>query len=284
MNITENKDSALKEEKVELKDFLNEYRKALQLVEGTQNYEIMEKLEIKEGTVYEIPGERGPVWLLAVNVKEFFVEVVPLSFMWELATRHDLIMEFEHPLRNTWIAQIDLTQDALKETFIVASEAGKIKEDDLELIRKIISEEIPFPKDRTGSGYSDKVHREFKEIEREKHRFLAEDLFLSMSEDEIILPIPTPLRSLIRKTYAEALAAHSKQFVRKTNYGEIVLIQRENKAKLLFKKELLNRKGTILLPLESKKVPIFSGKIEDMSVVNIEDSLLTAIENLEVVV
>jgi hypothetical protein len=269
---------------VELKDFLSEYRKALKLLEGMGSYEITEKLEVKEGTVYEIPGERGPVWLLAVNVKKFFVEVVPLSFMWELATKHDLIIEFEHPLRDTWIAQIDLTQDVLKETFLVASRAGNVKEEDLTLIRKIISEEVSIPEGRRGSGYKDRVHREFKEIEKERHKFLEEDLFLSMSEDEIILPIPTPLRNLITASYAEVLVAYSQQFIRKTHFGKLVFIPKESKAKLLFNRELLNREGVLLLPLEGKKLPIFSGKIEDMAVVNVTEPLLTALENLEVIV
>ena len=152
---------------MELKDFLEEYKKALAMLreDRLDTHGIKTPEKIKEGFVYEIEHEGAPVLLLVANLEEDFAEVVPLSFSWELATRYDYILEFEHPLRDIWIAQLDLATEVPKEILFQLKERGKIKEEYLKVIKSVLDDEREIPEEKRGKGYEDEVHREFKKIE-----------------------------------------------------------------------------------------------------------------------
>jgi hypothetical protein len=185
---------------MELRDFLEEYKKALELLKEEEVKVDLSPKNIREGHVYRIPLKgKAPVWVLVVGFtgNNHLVEVVPLSFEWVLATRYDYILNFEHPLRDTWIAQLDLTAEAPLETFLVAEEEGRIAKEDLELIKKVLRDETSIPASKRGRGYEDEVHREFKKIEYERHRFLFEDFFSSLSDEGVGVVVPTPLRLLL---------------------------------------------------------------------------------------
>ena len=175
---------------MELRDFLAEYKKALELLKEEKVEVDTSPKTLREGYIYRIPLlGRVPVWLLVVRFtgNNHLVEVVPLSFEWTLATCYDYILSFEHPLRDTWIAQLDLATEVPLETFLLAEEEGKVKEEDLELIKKVLDDEVSIPEDRRGKGYDNPIHKEFKQIEYERHKFLVTDFLSSLSDEGVTM-------------------------------------------------------------------------------------------------
>jgi len=163
-----------------LEDILKDYIKLVKMCEKTP---ITPCGEVIEGGVYQLPADE-PLFVAVINKEGSFVEVAPLSFCWPLATRHDLIVELPHPFSDIWIVQTDLAASTPKKLLREAELIGKLKDEDLRILKKTLKGEAPLPKERRGRGYDDAIHEKFKDFEYKRYRFLAEELLSSIDEDE----------------------------------------------------------------------------------------------------
>ncbi|TCK06215.1 hypothetical protein [Phorcysia thermohydrogeniphila] len=267
---------------MELKDFLEEYKRALSMLreDRLKVYSIKAPEEIKEGFVYETEYEGAPVLLLVANLEEHFAEVVPLSFSWELATRYDYILEFEHPLRDTWIAQLDLATEVPKEILFQLKERGKIKEEDLRIIQSVLADEGEIPEEKRGRGYEDEVHKEFKRIEFERHRWLYEALLLSLDEEEERLVIVKPLREELEELSSLLLAADATQNVVNLPFGKLIYVPEEKKAELLLDEKFLGKTGKLSVSINGKEFTLFVGKLSDITILSVTEKLFRALKHL----
>jgi hypothetical protein len=266
-----------------LGEILEEYKKALSMLreDGLILYSTGAPREIKEGFVYETAYRGTPVLLLLANIEGEFAEVVPLCFMWELATRYDYLLEFEHPLRDTWIAQLDLAAEIPKEMLFQFKEVGRINENDLRTIKSVLADESEIPEEKKGKGYEDEVHAEFKKLEYERHRWLYESLLLSLDEEEEKLLISEPLREEFEKLSSLPLAADAIQTVANLPFGKLVYIPEENRAELLFKKELLENQGHLYVSMQNRTYTLYFGKLRDFSLPNVSKKVFNILKNLQ---
>jgi hypothetical protein len=268
---------------VELKDFLDEYKRALSMLkeDRLKVYSIKAPEEIKEGFVYETEYEGAPVLLLVANLEENFAEVVPLSFSWELATYYDYILEFEHPLRDTWIAQLDLATEIPKEILFQFNERGKIKEEDLRIIQSVLTDEGEIPVEKRGRGYEDEIHKEFKELELERHRWLYEALLLSLDEEENRLVIVKPLREELEELSSSLLAADSTPKVISLSFGRLIYVPEEEKAELLLDERFIGKSGKLSVFINGKELTLFVGELSDFTIPSVSKKLFRILKNLK---
>ena len=267
---------------MELKDFLDEYKRALSMLkeDRLKVYRIKTPEEIKEGFVYETEYEGAPVLLLVANLEENFAEVVPLSFSWELATYYDYILEFEHPLRDTWIAQLDLATEVPKEILFQFNERGKIKEEDLNIIQSVLADEGEIPVEKRGRGYEDEIHKEFKELELERHRWLYEALLLSL-EEESRLVIVKPLREELEELSSSLLAADSTPKVISLSFGRLIYVPEEEKAELLLDERFIGKSGKLSVFINGKELTLFVGELSDFTIPSVSKKLFRILKNLK---
>jgi len=267
---------------VRLKDFLDEYIEALELLKEGKFKLFKRKTSpyVREGYVYEIETDGTPILLLAAKVDEEYAEVVPLSWLWELATKYDMVIEFSHPLRDVWIAQLDLAMEIPKEILHQAEEVGKVKDVDLEVIKKVLNDEIEIPKHRRGKGYEDEVHSKFKEIEFDRHKWLFESLLSSMGEsEEKVLILTYPLRKTLEE--CQPLAAASSKTLIKLSFGEILYNEKEKRVEVFFKEELLGKDGTLFFELNGEELVLYSGRIKDLVIPDVPEKLFNLFQLLK---
>ena len=167
---------------VNLETLLEEYKKGITLLEK-DGVELGEELP----QTYEVGGiyAKGTVVVAIVDYDKGYYTVSPVSFEWTLATTCDLVITLPHFLRDTWIVQLDLTsdlpEDYLKEKGFLY--LGKLSESDLKLVREAILHGKELPKERTGRGHSDPVHRAFKTFEYERHLDLYQSFLESIGRE-----------------------------------------------------------------------------------------------------
>lgn len=163
-----------------LKTLFEDYKKGIELLKGVELSETIPK-------TYEVGGvySKGTIVIAIVDYDKGYYTVSPLSFEWTLATKCDLVISFPHLLRDTWIVQLDLTTD-VPEEYLKENNyryLGKLSQTDLKLLRDAIIYDKELPRERTGRGYGDSVHRAFKRYEYERHLELYRSLLESIAED-----------------------------------------------------------------------------------------------------
>ena len=241
--------------------------------------------EVVEGGVYQLPGSE-PLFVVAVNKEGNLVEVAPLSFAWPLATRLDFIVEFRHPFSDTWIVQTDLAVSVPEKLLKEAELTGKLKEEDLEILKRTLKGEAPLPKERRGRGYGDAVHEKFKEFEYRRYKFLIEELLSSIEEAERAqesreVKLPNFLVNLLEEVAALTPAAHSDKRVLE---GEgAVAVFTPQAVEVLIDESLVGKEGEVKLETPEGEVPIFKGTLpENLTVKGVSEQAFKTFSKLKV--
>ena len=264
-----------------LRDFLDEYVESLNLLRDSEFKSKTLNTFVREGHVYESRNSEGiPIFLLAVNVDDRHVEVVPLCWCWELATKYDVIVKFPHPLRETWIVQLDLAVEIPKEILYRFKEVGKISDTDLMLIKKVLNGEIEIPKNRRGKGYSDEIHSKFKEIEFKRHEWLFEVLLSSVDDlkKKVIFLIPSFKQVL--EEHQLLVAASEKSLITKP-FGEVIYNEKKGRVEIFIKEKFLEKRGTLFFDFDERKLVVFEGKLKDLVIVGVPKKLFNLFQCLD---
>jgi len=249
---------------IRFKELVEQYKQLLNLLKEEGKVKRSET-SIEEGAVYE--GKLGgfPIFLLAVRKKGELVYFVPLSFMWELATRVDMLIEFSHPLREVWIAQFDLSSQ-VQESFFKEfgfKKVGKVKDEDLKLIKEIYERKREIPKGRKGRGYEDEAHQEFKEIEYQRHKPIYNYFLNNLQESSTVL-IPI---SFIKESETKLRAAGAIRHIFNLSFGRAIYLKDESSAELLFKRELIGKFGELYFKKGNEWVLIWQGEIPEKLII-----------------
>jgi len=265
-----------------LKNLVEDYDRAIK-GEGMESEKLIlwtqSGKEVEKADVYEIPTGTIPILLVVYGFDENYADVIPMSYQWELATEVDLIVKFEHPLRGKWIVELDMMITVPKYILYQAEFAGTLK--DFDVVEKAI-EEGEIPANRKGIGLNDPVHRRFKNIEAERHRWLFSALLNSLNTKEQNLILIPSLRETIEAEQLLKPAAASKASSSKFS-GGVVIYDREKKAlKVFFSEDYREKTGRVYIKEGNRKITIYRGKIEDFLLSNASENLFRAFENLEV--
>ncbi|MEO2069686.1 MAG: hypothetical protein ABGX27_09305 [Desulfurobacteriaceae bacterium] len=241
---------------------------------------------IEEGDVFEFPLENLPLLVVIVNIEGSYAEVVPMSFQWELATRYDLIVDFEHYLRDKWIVEVDMTTTVPLSILFQAQKIGKLKEEDFNIVKDAVLEGVPLPRERSGRGYEDEIHSKFKDIEAERISFLVNSLLEDISsEDESfrVISFTPSFKEALEEDINQALAASGSSTVQDTEFGKILFNEEEKSIYLYFNEKFLKKNGTIYVNLKSQKFPIYKGTLEDIKIPNVTKEIFEVMKKAEVV-
>ena len=260
-----------------LRELFRDYKTSLELLKEDTSEKIR-SLAIEEGKVYKLKKEGAPCWVLVVEKEKGYCLVSPMTFMWELATKYDVLVEFLHPLRDIWIVELDLSTDVPEETLRGAVCEGAINKEDFELVRKILKEDIPIPKNKKGIGYNDRVHKEFKSFELDRHRWLYESFFSSLT-DEKYAEEDTYFQLL--ELSRELPAASSDKNVVELPFGEVVIDRENRRALVVFKEELKGKKGELSVEFDGNKVSLFRGELHDLELKNLDEEIFKLFEYLK---
>ncbi|WP_155883393.1 MULTISPECIES: hypothetical protein [unclassified Desulfurobacterium] len=140
--------------------------------------------EVQIGDVLEFTTNKNPI-LVCVLDSAFPCETVLMSYLWEMATSSDLIVNFEHPLRDKWILQGDMVLYITENLLGSAKLVGRIDKKDVEIIKRYLEDETFYlPKDRCGIGDKLAVKREFKLFEAKRSREFLFNLIREIEEKE----------------------------------------------------------------------------------------------------
>ena len=269
---------------MKLSEILEDYIKMINMYEEIP---ISPSGEIVEGGIYQLPGKE-PLFLVLVNREGNFIEVAPLSFCWPLATRHDLIVELPHPFSDIWIVQTDLAASTPKKLLREAELIGKLKEEDLEILKKTLRGEAPLPRERRGGGYDDAIHEKFKDFEYKRYKFLVEELLSSIDEAEKSsksiaqeVKIPKFIRSLLEETAALEVAAASDRRVVEGE-GAVAVFTPET-VEIVIDENLRGKEGEVKIETPEGEVPIFWGVLPKiLTVRGISKKAFRALSRLKV--
>jgi hypothetical protein len=272
-----------------LKNILNEYRK---LIEGIymENFENKElkiwkqiDRKVQEGDVFEVPSNNIPNILAVYKAEGDFSDVVPLCPQWELATKKDLLIDFHHILRNKWIAELDLVISIPNYILYQSEYAGRLKKEDVELIKQVLNGEKNIPRNRTGLGYDDDIHREFKEIERERHKWLFNELLSCIEETQMeTIEIIPPLKELIKSIEPKKLVAATETNTINKDFGVIIYNQDEKSINVFFKDKFLGETGEIFFKEGEDEVTIYIGVLRDFSIRHISRELFRILADINI--
>ncbi|SNR65769.1 hypothetical protein [Desulfurobacterium atlanticum] len=139
---------------------------------------------IEEGTVFEIETEKNPILVAVINAGELN-EVVLMSYQYEFATENDLIIHFEHPLRDVWMLEGDFVF-YLSEGFLKrCTPVGKIPEEALKKMKKFLEDDdYYFDKTESGVGRNLPIKVAFKKFEAERTKALLGELLTKIDQEE----------------------------------------------------------------------------------------------------
>ena len=243
-----------------LEEILENYIKMVEIYEKTPTVPCG---EVIEGGVYRLPADE-PLFVAVINKEGNFVEVAPLSFCWPLATRYDLIVELPHPFSDTWIVQTDLAASTPEKLLREAELIGKLKDEDLKILKKTLKGEAPLPKERRGRGYGDAVHEKFKDFEYKRYKFLVEELLSSIDEAEKSakstpeeVKIPKFIRNLLEETADLEIAAASDRRVVEGK-GAVAVFTPET-VEIVIDENFRGKEGEVKIETPEGEVPIFWG-------------------------
>ena len=236
--------------------------------------------DIEEGSVYRIDRDGAPLWLLVVEKDRGYCLVSPMTFMWELATKNDFLVEFPHILRENWIVELDLSSDVPEDVLKGAVYEGKLKKEDFETVKRALLEGAPLPRERTGRGYEDEIHREFKKIEYQRHRWLYESLLSSLEEEEAGY-LEEEVYGQLMELAEELPAASSEKNVIKLPFGEVVLDRENREAAVIFSEELQGKEGELYIEANGKRVPLYKGELNDFELKNLDPEMFKLFEHLK---
>ena len=256
---------------MKLSDILEDYIKMLSIYEETP---ITPSGELIEGGVYRLPGKE-PLFVVAVNREGSFVEVAPLSFCWPLATRLDLIVSLPHPLSDTWIVQTDLAVSVPEKLLQKAELIGRLKEEDLKILKRTLEGELPLPEERRGRGYGDPVHERFKELEYRRYRFLIDELLRAIEQEESYqeLRLPDSVRELLEESALLSPAAYSTEGA--VEIDGATLIPLEEGVEVVIDSNLVGKRGKIGVETPEGEVLLFEGELpEVLTIKNIGEKTL----------
>ena len=260
--------------------FLEEYKKTLQELSQIPLGGETLAFDVEEGCVYRVEKDGAPVWLLVVEKDRGYCLVSPMTFMWELATKNDLLVKFPHVLRENWIVELDLSTDIPEELLKGSIYEGKLSSEDFKTVKDALLEGTPLPKERTGRGYEDEVHREFKKLEYNRHRWLYESLLLSLDSEEEGYLEEEDYEKLL-SIAQELPAASSDKNVVELSFGEVVIDRENRRALVVFKEELKGKKGELSVEFNGKKVPLFRGELHDLELKNLDEEIFKLFEYLK---
>jgi hypothetical protein len=270
--------------KMRLEDILEDYIKMVEIYEKTPTVPCG---EVIEGGVYWLPADE-PLFVSVINKEGNFVEVAPLSFCWPLATRHDLIIELSHPFSDIWIVQTDLITSVPERLLREAELIGKLKEEDLEILKKTLRGEATLPRERRGRGYNDHIHKKFKDFEYKRYKFLVEELLSSIDEAEKSakstaeeVNIPKFIRNLLEETAAlEAVAASDRNVIE--GEGAVAVFTPET-VEIVIDESLRGKEGKVKIETPEGEIPIFWGVLpEVLTVKGISRKAFGALSRLKV--
>ena len=262
-----------------LKELLDDYRTALDLLKEEKSSEKVKTLTVEEGKVYRVEREGAPNWLLVVEKEGDYCLVSPMTFAWELATKYDVLVKFPHVLRDNWIVQLDLSGDVPVSVLRGAVLEGELNGKDFELIKRALKENASVPPEKKGRGYEDSIHKEFKELEYERHKWLYRALLSSLEEGDVIgEEIYSKLLSLKEKY----LAAATGKSVIKLPFGEAIFDRENRKAVVVLNEDHLDKTGELYIELPGERVILFKGKLQDFELENVDEKLFGLFEYLKV--
>ncbi|WP_457679418.1 hypothetical protein [Thermovibrio sp.] len=268
---------------MELREILEDYKK---MVEIYREPGLNPSREVVEGGVYRL-SEDNPLFVVVVNDNRSFVDVIPLSFCWPLATKNDFLIEFPHLLSDIWMVEVDLTTSTPVEVVKKGEFQGKLKEEDLKILKSVLKGERELPKDRTGSGGKDPIHNEFKEFEYKRYKFLVKQLLKWQSQEESNtlkeVWITRSERELLEENSYLKLVAASERKVIETEKA-IMTYDEEREEVLIVLKDntLIGKNGAIKLHTPEGEIILFEGKLpEAIKVRGISREGFPAFQNLE---
>ncbi len=236
--------------------------------------------DIEEGSVYRVDRDGAPLWLLVVEKDRGYCLVSPMTFMWELATKNDFLVEFPHILRENWIVELDLSSDVPEDVLKGAVYEGKLKKEDFETVKRALLEGASLPRERTGRGYEDEIHREFKKIEYQRHRWLYESLLSSLEEEEAGC-LEEEVYGQLMELAEELPAASSEKNVIKLPFGEVILDRENRQAAVIFSEELQGKEGELYIEANGKRVPLYKGELNDFELTNLDPEMFKLFEHLK---
>jgi len=248
-----------------LRDILDSYKK---LIEMYEEVPLTPAEKIEEGGIYWLPAEQ-PLFLAVINDDGKYVDVAPVSFEWLLATRRDLIVEVPHLLSDRWIVQTDLTITAPRKLLKGAELIGKMAEEELEILKRAVEEKGSLPKERRGMGYEDPVHREFKDFEYSRYRFLLKELLSSIDEEEMaresshrVISLPRFLVRFFEDAAQEQLAASSEKEVI-PGEGVTAVLTSEG-VKVAFDENLTGKRGKLKALAGGEEISLYEGPFPEV--------------------
>lgn len=183
--------------------------------------------EVAAGIVLEKEREGRiiPLTIAVLRLRGELADVSLMSYAYELATEHDLIIPFSHLLRDTWVLEGDLIYSVplsyLKDFSIIS----KIQDEDCELMVNYLDGKLKaLPSGRKGAGSFLDVKRRFKAVEQQRSAFLASFVFLAVDEAESEglweeeIRIPLDLRKYLNLRADEVPAAGMEEDTFLNNY------------------------------------------------------------------
>ena len=269
-----------------LKQFLEMYEEILKedtSLKENRNLDSKERfLHVSEGFVFESPITALPFLFTVVEKKKDSIVIALMSDFWELATNRDIFVQFSHPVRETWIVETDVTceiPEKLVNNFLFV---GKLASEDVQLIKEAISGKS-IPIDRRGRGYSDFIHRRFKEIERERIQFLfAGFIRKEEKEDYVVISFAPQFVNTLRSTKENLLVASSAERSFETENFQVIFNPEKGKISLLFKEKVYGKFGKVNLQFGAVKIELYKGKIKDLEIVNVDRDLFHFFKNVKV--
>jgi hypothetical protein len=241
-----------------------------------------EKLDISEGSVFESTQTALPFLFTVVEKKENNVLIALMSDFWELGTNKDIFVRFSHPVRDTWIVETDITCVVPKSFLENFRFAGKLSSEDIAFVKKALSgEEIPLNK--RGSGYNDRIHKQFKSLERDRLQLLFSG-FMEKNEEKdlIIIKFNPKVLEVFEPIARELLVACSDEKSIETNKFKAILNPKEKKISLLINEEFLGKPGNVIFDLGLTKISLYKGILKDLEFLNANRLLLNLLRKLKI--
>lgn len=239
----------------------------------------MEKPVVSVGDVYEKPTDTLPLTVAVLDITEDSVFVALMSHVIELATPDDLLVSFNHPLRNKWIVETDLAIELSKDKFFSNFYfVGKLEKKDIEILKNFINGE-DLPKDKTGRGFAVPEKQEFKKIEFARYNMLFLILMKKLDEletyerddEEVIVSLTDiiafplkeknlkkSLQQLYEREGVEIPSAAATQ-IKPLEDKEVKIIfdDKTNELHLLFNKETVGKSVELVIAVKNREFPLF---------------------------
>ncbi|OMH40386.1 hypothetical protein [Desulfurobacterium indicum] len=203
-----------------LKDYIEINGEAKMILKHSKNI-----VEARVGDVLELSTNKNPI-LVCVIDDVLPYETVLMSYLWEMATSSDLIVNFEHPLRDKWILQGDLVLYITENLLGSAKLVGRIDRKDVKIMKQYLEDEnFRLPGEKSGTGDKLPVKREFKLFEAQRSKEIFLNFVKEIEEKEkTLFYIPGKMLETL-----PAVAGREKEAVAMENF---IVFSHENKLRV----------------------------------------------------